>query len=266
MSRGMAWLDTGTHDSLFDAGQFIQTIERRQGLKIACLEEIAYRLGYITAEQLEELAQPVLQERLRAISARRCARAEASAGDGRAMKIEETALPGVLVLTPNVYRDDRGAFLETWNQRAMAEAGLPVELGAGQLFDLEEECGPRHSLPGDPAAGQAGARHAWRGARCCRGSCAAVRLLLGSMLQWSSTAENGRDAMDSGRIRPCLSGADRDCWIRLQGDGLLLAWRRTNDRLERSGSGDPVAGECRKGHRLRQRIKGAAFREAEVFA
>lgn len=59
MSRGMAWLDTGTHDSLLDAGLFVQTIERRQGLKIACPEEIAYRLGYISAEQLEALAQPV---------------------------------------------------------------------------------------------------------------------------------------------------------------------------------------------------------------
>jgi glucose-1-phosphate thymidylyltransferase len=59
MSRGMAWLDTGTHDSLFEAGLFIQTIERRQGLKIACIEEIAYRLGYINADQLIQLAQPV---------------------------------------------------------------------------------------------------------------------------------------------------------------------------------------------------------------
>jgi glucose-1-phosphate thymidylyltransferase len=59
MSRGMAWLDTGTHDSLFEAGLFIQTVERRQGLKIACPEEIAYRLGYITADQLEKLAEPV---------------------------------------------------------------------------------------------------------------------------------------------------------------------------------------------------------------
>jgi glucose-1-phosphate thymidylyltransferase len=59
MSRGMAWLDTGTHDSLFEAGLFIQTIERRQGLKIACPEEIAFRNGYITPQQLETLAQPV---------------------------------------------------------------------------------------------------------------------------------------------------------------------------------------------------------------
>ena len=61
MSRGMAWLDTGTHDSLFEASLFIQTIQRRQGLKIACPEEIAYRLGYITGGQLERLAQPVLK-------------------------------------------------------------------------------------------------------------------------------------------------------------------------------------------------------------
>jgi glucose-1-phosphate thymidylyltransferase len=59
MSRGMAWLDTGTHDSLFDAGLFVQTIERRQGLKIACPEEIAYRMGHITAEQVESLAEPI---------------------------------------------------------------------------------------------------------------------------------------------------------------------------------------------------------------
>jgi glucose-1-phosphate thymidylyltransferase len=59
MSRGMAWLDTGTQDSLLEAGLFIQTVERRQGLKIACPEEIAYHLGYISAEQLEVLAGPI---------------------------------------------------------------------------------------------------------------------------------------------------------------------------------------------------------------
>ena len=59
MGRGMAWLDTGTHESLLDAAQFIATIERRQGLKIACPEEIAFRQGWIDAAQIERLAQPL---------------------------------------------------------------------------------------------------------------------------------------------------------------------------------------------------------------
>ena len=59
MGRGMAWLDTGTHDSLLEAATFIETIEKRQGLKVACPEEIAYRMDYITAQQLEQLATPL---------------------------------------------------------------------------------------------------------------------------------------------------------------------------------------------------------------
>jgi glucose-1-phosphate thymidylyltransferase len=59
LGRGMAWLDTGTHDSLLDAANFIQTIERRQGLKVACPEEIAFRLGYITRDQLAALATKI---------------------------------------------------------------------------------------------------------------------------------------------------------------------------------------------------------------
>jgi glucose-1-phosphate thymidylyltransferase len=59
LGRGFAWLDTGTHDSLMQAGQFIETIEKRQGLKVACLEEIAYRMKYINSEQVRKLAEPL---------------------------------------------------------------------------------------------------------------------------------------------------------------------------------------------------------------
>ena len=61
MGRGYAWLDTGTHDSLLEAGQFIATLEKRQGLKVACPEEIAFRAGWIDAARLEALAQPMLK-------------------------------------------------------------------------------------------------------------------------------------------------------------------------------------------------------------
>jgi len=61
LGRGFTWLDTGTHESLLESSQFIHTIEKRQGLKVACLEEIAYHLGWITAAQIEDLAKPLLK-------------------------------------------------------------------------------------------------------------------------------------------------------------------------------------------------------------
>ena len=59
MDRGTAWLDTGTIDSLMQAGQFVQILEKRQGIKISCIEEIAYRMGYISSEKLAEIARPL---------------------------------------------------------------------------------------------------------------------------------------------------------------------------------------------------------------
>ncbi|MEL6591773.1 MAG: glucose-1-phosphate thymidylyltransferase RfbA, partial [Bacteroidota bacterium] len=61
LGRGTAWLDTGTHDSLMNAGQFVEIIEKRQGLKIGCIEETAYEMGYINAEQLAQIAQPLIK-------------------------------------------------------------------------------------------------------------------------------------------------------------------------------------------------------------
>ena len=61
LGRGFAWLDTGTHDSLSEASNFIEVIEKRQGLKVACLEEIAFNKGWITREKLRELAKPMLK-------------------------------------------------------------------------------------------------------------------------------------------------------------------------------------------------------------
>ena len=61
LQRGFAWLDTGTHDSLSEASTYIEVLEKRQGLKIACLEGIAYRQGWITEERMRELAQPMIK-------------------------------------------------------------------------------------------------------------------------------------------------------------------------------------------------------------
>ena len=59
MGRGFAWLDTGTHDSLLEASQFVQTLEKRQGMKISCIEEIAFRMGYIDKGQLRSLGNKI---------------------------------------------------------------------------------------------------------------------------------------------------------------------------------------------------------------
>ncbi|MDN6160200.1 MAG: glucose-1-phosphate thymidylyltransferase, partial [Staphylococcus equorum] len=63
MGRGFAWLDTGTHETLLEASSFVETIEKRQNLKVACLEEIAYRMGYISRKYLIQLAQPLKKNR-----------------------------------------------------------------------------------------------------------------------------------------------------------------------------------------------------------
>jgi glucose-1-phosphate thymidylyltransferase len=80
MGRGFAWLDTGTHESLLDASNFIQTIEKRQGLKVACIEEIAFEMGYISKDQLIDLAQTLLKNQYGQYLLRR-------AEEGRALSV-----------------------------------------------------------------------------------------------------------------------------------------------------------------------------------
>ena len=119
LGRGYAWLDTGTHDALQSASSFIEIVERRQGLKVACVEEIAFRMGYIDATSPRAARRTHAQERLWPIPAR-----TASNRGRAAVKVIATELPEVLLVEPRVFGDARGFFLETFQAERYAAAGI----------------------------------------------------------------------------------------------------------------------------------------------
>jgi hypothetical protein len=124
LGRGMAWLDTGTHQSMLQASNFVESIEERQGLKVACLEEIAYRKGYITKDQLAELAKPLLKNQygqyLMKIMNERIKKRKGG------MKIIATEFDDLFILEPKVMGDERGYFMESYSRKTLSENGIEI--------------------------------------------------------------------------------------------------------------------------------------------
>ena len=181
------------------------------------------------------------------------------------MKIETTPLPGVLVLTPAIYRDDRGAFMETFNLRQMAEAGLPANW-VQDNFSLSKKNVLRgiHYQIAQPQG---------KLVRVTHGAVLDVAMDLrrsspGVRTECGRGVERGErpDAVDSAWVRARIPGSERCGGICLQGDGLLLSRRRANDCVERSGVGDSLA-DCAADAIVSEKDrKGARLRDAEVFA
>ena len=199
MGRGYAWLDTGTHDSLLEAGQFIATLEKRQGLKVACPEEIAYRAGWIDARAARSAwPQPMLKNGYGQYLLQVLRRAGVLTHEGHCHR----AIPGVLILEPKVFGDARGFFLESFNQQRVRRGGRRTACtfvqdnhsrsARGVLRGLHYQMPPH-------AAGQAGARDARARCSTSPSTCAASARRFGQLGRRRAERGEPSPALDPGR-------------------------------------------------------------------
>ena len=133
-TRGFAWLDTGTHEALLQASNFVQTIEERQGLKIACIEEIAFHQGFIDTEQLERLGRNMdnryghyLLSLLEPSPAQEASRRDDVPDSEDLINVLLCEIPGVVLLELAVFADDRGFFFESFQKSRYHTAGITSE-------------------------------------------------------------------------------------------------------------------------------------------
>ena len=241
LSRGCAWLDAGTPDSLLQAATFVQTIQSRTGMLVGCPEEVAFRMGFIDADRLRDHATHLGKTELGRVLM------ELAEGE-MAVKVEALAIPDVKLITPPRFSDPRGFFSETWNQSRFAEAGIPgpfiqdnhaVSTGAGVLRGLHCQIGPN-------AQGKL--------VRCVKGAIydVAVDVRHGSPTfgQICRRGDQRRELdadLGAGRLPARLLHADRGDRGDLQGHRRLRQSSGARGDLERPGYRHRLAGRRRQG-------------------